>query len=163
MQVMFDSPCVNDHTSYPPAKERMMKRMVAIDNDEINFLCTEIDKKILTRLGAPKKLVFHLWYNGVCFDPDGTCGRVVRGLFPHGIEDQGNMKPAHHRQDDDHFPDFIQASPFGRTRAIFRMVEYAPLIGMYPPDDIKGKARRDAIKGIDWIRHWFRQQNTENT
>jgi len=132
-----------------------MKRMVAINNDEINFLCTEIDKKILTRLGAPKKLVFSIWHNGVCFDPDGTCGRVVRSLFPHGVEDFGNMKPSHHRQDDDPFPSLIQASSFGRTRAIFRMVEYNPLVGLYPPDDMNKKERRRSALGVEALRKWM--------
>jgi hypothetical protein len=141
-------------------RRRMMKskkkdRYMVIDNDEIDFLCTEIDKKILTRLGASKRLISGIWYNGICFDPDGTCGRVVRGLFPPGIEDQGNMKPSHHRQDDNPFPDPIQAYLFGRTRAIFRMVEYNPLVGLYPPDDMNKKERRKAALVVEGFRAWF--------
>ena len=85
----------------------------------------------------------------------GTCGRVVRSLFPHGVEDFGNMKPSHHRQDDDPFPSLIQASSFGRTRAIFRMVEYNPLVGLYPPDDMNKKERRRSALGVEALRKWM--------
>jgi len=121
---------------------------------EISFLSTEVDKKILTRMGAPKKLVSGIWYNGICFDPDGICWQVTKSLFPPGIIDIGNMKPAHQRQDDPPFPDLIQAASFGRTEAMFLMVEHNPLAGLYPPDDLGGRERRKSVKAVEALRAW---------